>query len=96
MLSTGNENGEILMTVLTQGEGSNLQQMADGLVERYSKAKKPAPDYLYVDKDCCGHNSQSAMNKLFKKWPNLKVSTRRDDIFNFHVLVIVIIHNACL
>lgn len=33
--NVGNEDGQILVSVLTEQEGSSLNQMVDGLVDRY-------------------------------------------------------------
>ncbi|EDO38009.1 predicted protein [Nematostella vectensis] len=39
----GNENGHVLMSVLTATERQGLQQMANGLMRRYSEANVPPP-----------------------------------------------------
>ena len=52
--NVGNEQGEIVQSVLTCSEGiPTLQKLADGLVKWYSKAGQPPPVCLYTDRDCC-------------------------------------------
>ena len=52
--NVGNERGEVVISVLTESESATaLQPMADGLVDRYSRAGKPCPLVLYTDRDCC-------------------------------------------
>lgn len=73
----GNEHGQVLMSVLTVGEGSGLKQMLDGLVTRYRNAGVPPPKALYVDRDCCG---ASSVHKYLEAWPFLHI---RLDIWHF-------------
>ena len=74
--NVGNEFGQVLMSVLTSGEGYGLAPMARGLMDRYTRAKVPPPSLLYVDRDCCSGN----MSKLFPDWPGLVVKL---DIWHF-------------
>ena len=72
--NVGNERGEIVQSVLTCSEGiPTLQKLADGLVERYSKAGQPPPVLLYTDRDCCCTDGPSKYQILFKEWDGLQV-----------------------
>lgn len=73
--NVGNELGQVLMSVMTAAEGMGLDAMTKGIVRRYQAAGKPAPELLYVDRDCCGANS-----RIFKEWPDMPV---RLDIWHF-------------
>lgn len=66
----GNEHGQVLMSVLTVGEGSGLKLMLDGLVKRYRNAGVPPPKALYVDRDCCG---ASSVQRYLEAWPFLHI-----------------------
>lgn len=66
----GNEHGQVLMSVLTVGEGSGLKPMLDGLVTWYRNAGVPPPKALYVDRDCCG---ASSVQKYLEAWPFLHI-----------------------
>ena len=69
--NVGNESGEIVVSVLTESEGSeSLQRMAEGLVRRYEQARQEPPQLLYTDRDCC---SQSGPSKY-----QVSVLTTRD------------------
>ena len=55
MTNIGNEDGEVVVSVMTVEEGTRgLQQMADGLMQQYKNANQAPPQLLYVDRDCCG------------------------------------------
>ena len=70
--------GEI---VVTQSEGmSDMQRLADGLMDRYERAQEPQPILLYTDRECCSQNGPSKYNVLFHKWTNLHVCL---DIWHF-------------
>ena len=66
----GNEHGQVIMSVLTVGEGAGLKSMIDGIVARYRDAKVSPPKALYVDRDCCG---TSSVQKYFEAWPFLHI-----------------------
>ncbi|XP_062605045.1 uncharacterized protein LOC134266846 [Saccostrea cucullata] len=66
----GNEHGQVLMSVLTVGEGLSLKPMIDGLVARYRNGEVSPPKALYVDRDCCG---TSSVRKYFGAWPFLHI-----------------------
>ena len=52
--NVGNERGEVLISVLTESEGSvSLNRMAVGLMDRYNQAGVAPPLLLYTDRDCC-------------------------------------------
>lgn len=68
--NVGNEHGQILMSVLTEGEGDGLKKMLDGIVARYGNAGIPPPKVLYTDRDCCG---RQCVQKYFDAWPFLHV-----------------------
>ncbi|XP_013402454.1 uncharacterized protein LOC106168072 [Lingula anatina] len=77
--NVANENGEILISVFTSGEGAKLERMAAGLVKRYKDAKQPPPDLLYVDRDCCSASGVPKSLKLFSPWKTIV----RLDIWHF-------------
>ena len=58
----GNERGEVLISVLTQSESiESLSNMANGLVDRYTKASVDPPILLYTDRDCCSQHGKSKL-----------------------------------
>jgi hypothetical protein len=61
MTNLTNENGEVLNSVLTTGEGPALEELCQGVVKRYRDAGEPEPEVLYVDRDCC---SQTGSHNL--------------------------------
>ena len=69
--SVGNEIGQVLMTVLTAQEGSGLEVMCKGLVDRYDKAKVQPPALMYTDRDCCSSSGVGKTKASFAAWPNL-------------------------
>ncbi len=70
----GNEKGEVLISILTTSESlSNLNTLAEGLMDRYEKAQKTPPLLLYTDRDCCKHEGPSKFQRLFSKWSKLIV-----------------------
>ena len=58
--NVGNEYGQVLMSVLTEGEGDSLDLMLQGIIHRYADAGVAPPELLYVDRDCCNTNSPAA------------------------------------
>ncbi|KAG1697718.1 hypothetical protein GQR58_005949 [Nymphon striatum] len=66
-----NQHGQVLMSVLTDSEGGQLQPMVDSLV------RVSPPRLLYVDRHCC---LNSNTYKMFAAWPQLIV---RLDIWHF-------------
>ena len=77
----GNEYGGILQCAITHSESCEaLQLMADGIMNRYSRARVEPPVAIYTDRDCCNINGGSKINDLFNQWPYLKV---RLDIWHF-------------
>ena len=80
-VNVGNERGEIVHSVLTGSEGiPALQKLADGLINRYSRAGQPPPVLLYTDRDCCCTNGPSKYQILFQKWDGIRV---RLDIWHY-------------
>ena len=75
--NVGNENGQVLMSVMTVNEGTGLENMANGSMRRYSLAGVSPPEVLYVDRDCC---STGKAKKLFSLWDNLVICL---DIWHF-------------
>ncbi|XP_052705256.1 uncharacterized protein LOC128181043 [Crassostrea angulata] len=75
--NVGNEYGQVIMSVLTTGEGFGLSPMIRGLIRRYKEAEVPPPHLLYVDRDCCGNNQ---LRRMFSDWPELSI---RLDIWHF-------------
>lgn len=53
MSNVGNEYGQVLNSVLTTGEGAGLDDLCQGIVQRYRDAGEPQPAAIYVDRDCC-------------------------------------------
>ncbi|XP_070539241.1 uncharacterized protein [Ptychodera flava] len=77
--SVGNEHGQVLVSVLAAAKGGGgLHPMINGIVQRYSRANKPPPDLLYVDKNCC--DIRKRLEMMFPGWPDLKI---RLDISHF-------------
>ncbi|XP_051787510.1 uncharacterized protein LOC114657616 isoform X3 [Erpetoichthys calabaricus] len=71
--SVGNEQGQILISVLTAAEGAGLHPMATGLMRRYRDASVSPPLVLYVDRDCCSHGGPYKVSLLFNQWDQLVV-----------------------
>lgn len=71
--SVSNEDGQILMSVLTSHEGQGLLPMTAGLVNRYKDAGVPPPQILYVDRDCCAPLCTSRAGAMFSGWDDLVV-----------------------
>lgn len=74
MTNVGNEHGQVLMSVLTEGEGDSLQDMASGLARRYQVAAVDPPRIMYVDRDCCISHGRCSASRLFTLWPDLQVN----------------------
>lgn len=75
--NVGNEFGQVIISVLTTGEGHGLSPMIHGLIRRYRDAEVPPPQLLYVDRDCCGNNQ---LRRMFAPWTELSI---RLDIWHF-------------
>lgn len=75
--NVGNEHGQVIMSVLTAGEGYGLDLMIRGLICRYEDAGVPPPEVLYVDRDCCGTN---AVHTMFSAWTHMQI---RLDMWHF-------------
>ncbi|MED6270203.1 hypothetical protein CHARACLAT_007635, partial [Characodon lateralis] len=71
--------GQVLISVLTAGEGPGLDLMAGGLVDRYKAAGVDPPVALY-DCGCCKEVGETTLKARFSEWPNLIV---RIDIWHF-------------
>lgn len=72
--NVGNERGEVLVSLMTTSESiSNLQMMANGLMDRYEKANQLPPAVLYTDRDCCNSKGASKYERLFHKWTNIQI-----------------------
>lgn len=52
--NVGNGHGQVLMSVMTTGEGHSLTPMLVGVINRYTKAEVSSQEIVYVDRDCCG------------------------------------------
>ncbi|XP_041951282.1 uncharacterized protein LOC121711602 [Alosa sapidissima] len=78
--NVGNEHGQVLVSVLTVGEGQALDAMAAGLMRRYREAGQAAPKILYVDRDCCSQHGPCRVKAMFSEWDGLQV---RLDIWHF-------------
>ncbi|XP_041824833.1 uncharacterized protein LOC121629265 [Melanotaenia boesemani] len=79
MTNIGNEFGQVLNSVLTTGEGSGLDDLCQGIVQRYRDAGEPEPDAIYVDRDCCSETGVSPVLYWFRPW----TSKVRLDVFHF-------------
>lgn len=73
--NVGNERGEVLLSLLTTSESlSNLEKMAEGLMNRYANANQADPVVLYTDRDCCkSRGEKSKYQVLFHRWEKLRV-----------------------
>ncbi|XP_076836024.1 uncharacterized protein LOC143481763 [Brachyhypopomus gauderio] len=76
--NVGNEFGQVLISVLTAGEGEGLLPMCVKLMERYQRAGEDPPQLLYVDQDCCSTTGKAAA--MFHAWDQLVV---RLDVWHF-------------
>ena len=72
MLDQLSEGNQAYFPVTSESIHS-LQNLANGLMERFDKAKQPPPLLLYTDRDCCAMNGPSKYQRLIDKWPNLLV-----------------------
>ncbi len=64
--NVGNERGEVLISILTESEGSEgLRPMALGLMQRYRQAAVEPPLVLYTDGDCCSSSGPSKYQVSF-------------------------------
>jgi hypothetical protein len=60
----------VLLSILTTSESlSNLDKMAQGLMDRFQSAGQPAPLVLYTDRDCCS----SKFKTIFNMWEDLSI-----------------------
>ena len=60
MTNITNDNGQVLNSVLTTGEGAGLRSLCQGIVRRYHDASEPEPEVIYVDRDCCSVSGKSS------------------------------------
>ncbi len=63
----------MLVSVLTCSEGDGLEDLAKGLVLRYSQADEPPPIILYVDRDCCAQGGITKASHMFSRWSDIVV-----------------------
>ena len=78
--NVGNEHGQVLVSVMTAGEGQALDAMVAGLMKHYREAGEPQPKIMYVDRDCCTQHGPCRMKTMFAEWDGLQV---RLDIWHF-------------
>ena len=78
--NVGNEHGQVLVSVMTAGEGQALDAMAAGLMKRYREAGEPPPKIMYVDRDCCSQHGPCRVKTMYAEWDGLQV---RLDIWHF-------------
>ncbi|XP_076851096.1 uncharacterized protein LOC143501317 [Brachyhypopomus gauderio] len=78
--NVGNEFGQVLISVLTAGEGQGLLPMCVKLMERYQRAGEDPPQLLYVDRDCCSTAGKGKAAAMFHAWDQLVV---RLDVWHF-------------
>lgn len=88
----GNEIGQVLMCVLTEGEGKGLLPMCSGLVDRYRRAGEAPPQVLYVDRDCCSAGGKGKAAAMFSEWDQLVV---RLDLWHFMRRIAVGVTTDC-
>lgn len=70
MTNVGNEHGQVLNSVLTTGEGAGLDDLCQGIVQRYRDAGEPQPAAIYVDRDCCSDRGGLPVIGVDVFWPN--------------------------
>ncbi|XP_067281933.1 uncharacterized protein [Pseudorasbora parva] len=75
--SVANEQGQVIMSVITENKDSGLEAMISGVIHRYKEAAVAPPEILYVNSDCCGSNF---LRTTFKEWKDMEV---RLDISEF-------------
>ncbi|XP_066915572.1 uncharacterized protein [Clytia hemisphaerica] len=62
----GNEYGSILQLIVTTSESMEaLKPIANGIMQRYKRAKVKLPEILYTDRDCCRQDGPSVFKVLF-------------------------------
>lgn len=90
--NVGNERREVLLSLLTTSESlSNLEKMAEGLMNRYTNANQADPVVLYTDRDCCkSRGEQSKYQVLFHRWEKLRV---RLDCWHFMIRLSTVCSN---
>ena len=74
--NVGNEQSEVLISVMTTAEGMELDAMASGIVQRYEVAGEPPPPaVLHLDRDCSSQQPGDKLisAKIFAAWPDLYV-----------------------
>ena len=77
--NVGNELNQVLTSVLTCEESvEKLQPMAQGLMERYSRAGESPPELMYVDRGCCRVHGISSIENLFSDWVDSGMVIRLD------------------
>ena len=77
--NVGNELNQVLTSVLTCEESvEKLQPMAQGLMDRYSRAGESPPELMYVDRGCCRVHGVSSIEKLFSDWVDSGMVIRLD------------------
>lgn len=59
--NAGNEHGQVIVSVLTAGEGYGFDRMIQAPVCRYQDAGVPPQEGLCVDRDCCETNATHTM-----------------------------------
>ncbi|XP_048106082.1 uncharacterized protein LOC125299049 [Alosa alosa] len=65
--NVGNEHGQVLVSVLTAGEGQALDAMSAGLMKRFREAGQAAPKIMYVDRDCCSQHGPCRVKAMFSR-----------------------------
>nr|XP_055054292.1 uncharacterized protein LOC129439592 [Misgurnus anguillicaudatus]XP_055054305.1 uncharacterized protein LOC129439599 [Misgurnus anguillicaudatus]XP_055054316.1 uncharacterized protein LOC129439606 [Misgurnus anguillicaudatus] len=77
--NVANEEGQILISVLTCEESlEKLRPMAEGLMDRYTRAGEAPPELMYVDRGCCRVHGVSSLEQLFSKWAEAGMLVRLD------------------
>lgn len=72
MTTLNNEEGQVLIIVLTAMEGSGFDLMAKGLVKRYAQAGQIPPKLQYIDCDCCkGTGGETKLKERSHGWMNI-------------------------
>ncbi|CAM4637419.1 unnamed protein product [Leuciscus chuanchicus] len=75
--SVANEQGQVIMSVLTENKDFGLEAMISGVIHRYKEAAVAPPEILYVNRDCCESNF---LRTMFIDWKDMEV---RLDISEF-------------
>lgn len=66
--SVANEQGQVIMLVITENKDCGLEAMITGVINRYKEAAVAPPEVLYVNRDCTGPTFLGQRSKSGKTW----------------------------